>query len=415
MRKYFYPLLMILLGVFSGMALDYCLLQEKGESQRFFPEILRRSPEIVRVELGGKLPMSLFTRREMNRFVSGLPLIATNEKMEEELDRLLTYGEDTTDKKLAIQMLFSHWVTIDPIAALEKANAIGSEFERKNYISDVVFAWLEKDKDAMLQYVREHKEIKNRHAIQDIIMKYITRHNLDDACEWFFEIPASLQIWRLEEFIGNFSKAHPERIHEFINRMEITDWNSFDIIVGKSRIGSLVGGWCAGDHQAALEWCNSLPDEWKEEALRAWIVERSKKNVKEATDVLSVLSRDAADSAVIAMSREIISTNDVDDIVAWIEDVQSMGLGKDLGELSNSTWGLAYIPPSKAIEIIEKLSKGDTKSKYIQGLFYLNKETDPKKISQLLNEIESEGMKQEAIRQLKWVHGEGAVKIMNWE
>lgn len=224
------------------------------------------------------------------------------EEIKAEIKRLIKFSEGNINFSKDISIIVDYLaLKLGREFPSEVRNFIENDMEEKNH--DVTWSlmngWAQNDFDGAVEYLLKHdNKLYDKTSIFSDMINDLTQTDPEKALEWCFSRTGKVRNSGLISSINAFAIYHPDKIGDFVGRLQAKDLDNRYILFQISK------KWGGCDWDTAIRWAETLSEQKKKESIASMFGGLGESDLKKATEEFK--KQPAEDQANIAS--EIVSS-----------------------------------------------------------------------------------------------------------
>lgn len=394
LRIFFLSLLLVGLGWASGKTWNYVFHDKKVTLSSAGLSDNRRAPEMIKTWLSNnekREQQSYFSHKDLEKLIARIGGKTNTQLFQKELATLLEYPFDhnNEDYITAMVLLLSYWGEHDQVQIMDVIRNLppGWDIVRCGIFKFCMKAWADKNITEALAYYsnpQNHLFIYQADLLPILASKQ-THKSPDKAWDWLSRLTNKEQELALPEFFKGIVDTHPERMAEFMNKMNpASQWETYPQTKERENIVTIVSQWAEKDYSSAEKWVESLPDNWKSAAIPALTVQKAKEDLGEALKMISSQSKRLQKESAEKVAYELFRLeNDYEKGLSWVKEVAK--INKDIN--LDRYYSAYFNDPAQTKQRIDALPEGRFRDDVIESYLINDLEPDDKESFRLIEKI----------------------------
>lgn len=401
---FFLSLLLVGLGWASGKTWNYVFPDKKEPLSSTGLSDNRRAPELIKTRISNNAELakqSNFSHKDLEKLIGRISGKSETQLFQKELATLLEYPFDRNngDYLMAMTLLISYWGQHDPVQVMDVIRNLPPGWDiSKTYIFKYALeAWADQNITEALAYYSNPKN--NLFIYQDELLPALARKQTsqspDKAWDWLSRLTNKEQELALPEFFKGIVDTHPERMAEFMNKMNpSSQWEKYPQSNEKRNIETIVSQWAGKDYNSAEKWVESLPENWKSAAIPALTAQKAKEDLGEALKMISSQSKRLQEESAEKVAYVLFRLeNDYEKGLSWGNEVEKVNKDINLGRYYNAF----DHDPVQTKQRIEELPEGNFRDGVINSYFMFDLEPDDTERIRLIEKIKDPALRKRTL------------------
>lgn len=395
----------LILGFKSGQMMKESSSYE--ETNRLDVPVNNRSApqfQIVRTYSSPPIEKTI-SDRELNKLILKFEKIKDASSFKKELDLLSLYPFTINDHRLslAFQALFYQWGCIDPQAALNEIIKLnkGMTIIQEPLIISTFQSWINKNpKEAFDYMVRDDNRLRSFKVLFPLIAKEWGKSPFSENIERLSSLDYNEQQITLPAYFESLLDHHPSEATSFMELLTTQkDLPSDPMEVDKEQLKKLITLWTAKDAGTVLQWIQTLPENWRNEALLPYILKLNEIQPQETLTLLDLLPETYQQTVLSDLCTQTFARGPESQIMPWIRSLIESN-HEDI--LLKSVHALIYSKePQTLSTIIDQLEKGNFKDKVILNFIQTYPDYYSSEALDYLDKIQNNDLKEQAQKSIK--------------
>lgn len=401
---FFLSLLLVGLGWASARTWNYFFPDKNETLSSTGLSDNRRAPELTktRISSNAKITKNLyFSHKDLDKLIGRVNEKTEVQLLKKELETLLEYPFDSDNGNylMAMAVLLSYWGEHDQVQVMDVIRNLppGWDILRGGMFQYFLKAWTDKNSTEALAYYSNPQN--NLFIYQDQILPALasqqTRQSPDKAWDWLSRLTNKEQELALPEFFKGIVDTHPERMAEFMNKMNpSSQWETYPQSNEQRNIETIVSQWAGKDYSSAEKWVESLPENWKSPAIPALTAQKAKEDLGEALKMISSQSKRLQEESAEKVAYVLFRLeNDYEKGLSWVNEVEKVNKDINLGRY----YSAFDHDPVQTKQRIEELPEGNFKDGVINSYFMFDLEPDDTERIRLIEKIKDPALRKRTL------------------